>query len=43
MLEGLLNSDSVIGIISQHLLEQGDGIGVGTLEQLVKVFTFSLC
>jgi hypothetical protein len=41
--EGLLNSDSIIGIIGQHLLEKGDGIGVGSFEQLVKVFAFSLC
>lgn len=42
VLEGLLNSDTVIGVVGEHLLQQIDGVGVSALEQLVEVFALAL-
>lgn len=42
MLQSLLHGDPVIGIVREHLLQQVDGIGIGTLEQLIEVTALAL-
>lgn len=37
MAEGLLDGDSLIGIVCQHFLQQINGIWIGSLEELVKI------
>ena len=41
MLQGLLHVDTVIRVVNQHLFKQVDGVGVGTLEQHLKVFALA--
>ena len=40
--QGVLDRDAVIRIVSQHFLEQVNGVGIGTLEQLFKVLAVTL-
>lgn len=42
VLEGLFHGNAVIRVVGQHLLQQVDGVGVATLEQLVEVFALAL-
>lgn len=42
MLQCLLHGDAVIGVVREHFLEQVDGIGIGSLKQLVEVAALAL-
>ena len=41
MLKGLLDGDSFLRVVSEHLFEEVDGVGVGSFENLGEIFWFS--